>query len=177
MRLWMVGRLTLKPSANVVLLHCPVWWSCPISCRAYGVTRVFLCRFIYSILHENTVNNARISYIASHSSAFCHAKRLKYWVFANWPFPQLMESIASSYYADFFTLSGQANVLQIALGSYNSALNAIYCGYRTSASQSLHTSPSVLSQNTCRIIDLLLSCPTSFRLVHCASFALRTNAC
>ena len=26
------------------------------------MTRVFLCRFIYSILHENTVNNARDSY-------------------------------------------------------------------------------------------------------------------
>lgn len=88
-----------------------------------------------------------------------------------------MESIASSYYADFFTLSGQANVLQITFDSYNSALNAIYCGYRTSAIQSLHPSPRVLSQNTYRIIDLLLSYPTSFRLVHCASFALRTNAC
>ena len=30
------------------------------------MTRVFLCTFIYSILHENTVNNARISYKLSY---------------------------------------------------------------------------------------------------------------
>ena len=53
-------------------------------------------------------------------------------------------------------------MLQIASGSYNLAWNVIDCDYKMSASQLLRPSLHVLSQNTYRIIDRLLSYPQAF---------------